>query len=114
MENLGINILGSDEFCSDIAALFIKHIWNCQDCLVNVLAYFLAFYIAIKLVCLIFQFLSSLCVKLFDSAVYRKKYLGLEEELEVLQHEYDELADDYSVLADEFREFQTEFYHITN
>lgn len=114
MENLGINIFESDIFCSDIAALFFKHMWECKDCLVNVLGYFLAFICAILFFFVLSQFISSLILEFIDTCVYARKFKSLSSEHHKFKVAYDNLLYQYNELGIKYAELEKEYYYTCN
>lgn len=118
MESLGVNVLNSEEFCSDLIALFFKHIWECDDCYSMTLGALVSFVFAVALLLLLVLtvscFIEKLFSNLFDRFRYKKLYDDLITKYGDLSWEYDKLSDDYSVLADELKELQKEYYHTCN
>lgn len=125
MESLGVNILNSEEFCSDLIALFFNHIWECDDCYSMTLCALVAFFVVIgliyALIVIVVGLFEKLFSKIFDRFRYKKLYDDLitshgdlQEEYDELSHFFDNLAYEHTVLLDEFYELQKEYYHTCN
>ena len=125
MESLGVNILNSEEFCSDLIALFFNHIWECDDCYSMTLGALALFFVVIGLIYALIQivvgFFDKLFSKIFDRFRYKKlyddlitKHGDLKEDHDLLLNKFNELAYEHTVLLDQHKELQKEYYHTCN
>ena len=132
MESLGVNILNSEEFCSDLIALFFNHIWECDDCYSMILGALVAFFVVIgliyALISIVVGFFEKLFSKIFDRFRYKKLYDDLSFKHGELLGEIDELSQDlWSLEAQneslmsqwhelnlKYDELQKEYYHTCN
>lgn len=125
MELFGVNILNSEECCSDIVALFFNHLFECDECFIKVFGYLVYFVLAVSVIIFVFScFCDFVCKsfsKLFDRFRYKKlyddqitKYGVLLEDYADLSDKFNELAYEHTVLLDQHIELQKEYYHTCN
>lgn len=118
MEMFGVNILNSEECCSDIVALFSNHLFECDECFLKVFGYLIYFVVATAVIFFVISCLGDFVCKsfskLFDRFRYKKCYDDLITQFGDLSEEYDKLVDEHSVLLDEHIALQKEYYHTCN
>lgn len=125
MEYLGVNILNSDGFCTDLVSLFVNHLYDCNSCfdkffgIIFILFIFIACLTGlISIVCCFFEKLFS---KLFDRFRYKKLYDDLITKHGNLQEAFDELLDDlrllessHASLQDDYDKLEQDYLHTCN
>lgn len=125
MEMFGVNILNSEECCSDIVALFFNHLFECDECFIKVFGYFVYFVLAIAVIFFVIScFCDFICKgfsKLFDRFRYKKLYDDLITKHGDLLEEYDSVkAQNESLMSQwhelnlKYDELKKEYYHTCN
>ncbi len=118
MELFGVNILNSDECCSDIVALFFNHLFECDECFIKVFGFLIYFVLAVAVIFFViscvFDFFCKSFSKLFDRFRYKKLYDDLITMHGDLQEEYDDLSQDLWSLEAAYDELKKEYYHTCN